>query len=107
LDWLNLLNVLQEPVTVMEKPFKHLPKCHQPCCVLGAFCAIHLHDQVQLGAQVDRKNMCNLVKQAIHHHPCDLLNDNISLMRSTPHMHDIIGRLLLKQCHEAVLLGTI
>ncbi len=45
--------------------------------------------------------MCNLVKQAIHHRLHDLLNVNIHLMRSTPHMQDIIGCLLLKQCHEA------
>ncbi|CAK9205978.1 unnamed protein product [Sphagnum troendelagicum] len=88
---------------MMEKPFKHLPKRHPPRCVLGTFLAIHLRDQVQLGVHVDRKSMCNLVKQAIHHRLRDLLNDNIYLMRSTPHMHDIIGRLLFKQCHQATM----
>jgi hypothetical protein len=46
LDWLLLLDVLQQLAIVMEKPFEHLPKCHTPCCVIGAFCAINLCDQV-------------------------------------------------------------
>ncbi len=87
----------------MEKPFEHLPKRHPPRCVLGAFRTIHLCDQVQMGAQVDRKIMCNLVKQAIHHRLRDLLNDNIHLMRNAPHTHDIIGRFLFKQCHEVTM----
>ncbi len=27
-------------------------------------------------------------------------------MRNAPHTHDIIGRLLLKQCHEATMVTS-
>ncbi len=50
--------------------------------------------------------MCNLVEQAIHHRLRDLFNDNIHLMKNAPHTQDIIGRLLFKQCHEAIMVTS-
>jgi hypothetical protein len=95
-------DVLTKAASVLDDPFLHITERNPSRRVIGAFGAIHCHDEIVLRSQIHREHMSRLVELAIIDTNGSRFNDQIQLMRHAPLAQHRIGALTLEQCHNTV-----
>jgi hypothetical protein len=93
-------DVLTKAASVLDDPFKHITERNPSRRIFGAFGAIHCLDEIVLRSQMRPERMIRLVELAIIDTNGIRFNDQIQLMRHTPHTQHRIGALTLEQCHN-------